>query len=95
MLSTTAESGLLSKNLLSWLNETSDATDIDGSLLDELNEIDLLTNELTWQLRNTMRMLCTYYEKLSKNNKTTESVMSSIEAIKENLERLRKFKADC
>jgi len=93
MLSTTAESGLLSEDLLSWLNEASETTDIEDDLLDELNEIDLLTSELTWQLRNTMRMLCTYYDKLSENNKTTESVKSSIDTIKDNLEKLSKLKA--
>jgi HD domain len=92
MLSTTAESGLLSHDLLGWLHEMADTNNIDDHLLDELNEIDLLITELTWQLRNTSRMLCSYYGKLSENNKkVADSVMSSISTIKTNLEQLKEF----
>lgn len=66
MMTTLNESGLLSIELLHWLQEI--AFNGDKSALAVLNEIDLLTNELNWQLRNTMRMLESYYEKVNNKN---------------------------
>ncbi len=54
--STIHESGLLTHELASWLSQETHTSDIDDLILGELNEIELLIKELTWQIRNSVRM---------------------------------------
>lgn len=98
MLTTSAESGLLSDELIQWLDHiTENNIEEDVILkeyLEELNEIELLSGELTWQLRNSLRMLYSYIEKLdAKNKKVFDSVKWSIETLEFNLEKLYKLKS--
>jgi len=90
MLTTITESGLLSTELVVWLNQASTEMDIDDIVLDEINEVDLLISELTWQMRNTLRMLSAHYDKLRDKNKSVgDPIATSIETIKENLDQLQ------
>ena len=66
MIATTNESGLLSTELVSWLSETGDSEYMDDTVIEELNEVELLMKELIWQMRNTMRMLSMYHDSISK-----------------------------
>lgn len=89
MIATTNESGLLSTELVNWLAETGDSEDMDDTVLEELNEVELLMKELTWQMRNTMRMLSVYHDSISqKTPALAAAIMASIESIQASLEQL-------
>lgn len=91
MLHTFKESGLLSVELLNWMKSI--AIDGDESTLTVLNEIDSLTEELSWQLRNTMRMHESYYEKVnSKNPALANSIKYLATVIELSLTELYKIK---
>ncbi|MEW8223801.1 MAG: HD domain-containing phosphohydrolase, partial [Candidatus Thiodiazotropha taylori] len=58
--STLDESGLLSSEIAAWLCKERELSGVDEQVLGEFNEIELLIKELTWQIRNTVRMFHSY-----------------------------------
>jgi HD-GYP domain-containing protein (c-di-GMP phosphodiesterase class II) len=87
--STLTESGLLSNEISAWLHQERALSSIDESIIDEFNEIELLIKELTWQLRNTVRMFHSYND--SNNIQDTmilEHLEISIKSIQEIFDRL-------
>jgi hypothetical protein len=87
--STVQESGLLSSEISKWLYQHRDLTNTDESVLDEFNEIELLMNELAWQLRNTVRMFFSYSDSTTTHNTMMlEHVEVSIQSIQDILDRL-------
>lgn len=90
-LAQVCESGLLTEYHVNWLIETSQNPH--AALLTDLNEIELLVNELTWQLRNTIRMLyaCqTIADPSTQDN--SAFIKTSIAAIQSNLDSLQALK---
>lgn len=90
---TIQESGLLSSEIAGWLKKERDLSNVDDSVMDEFNEIELLINELTWQLRNTVRMFHSY-----SNSHTTQDTMmlehieTSVQSIQDIFDRLSEIK---
>ena len=62
ILMMTAQSGLLSDDLFSWLTGLDIALDDSNETLNELYEIELMINELYWQLNNAVRVFKVFYE---------------------------------
>lgn len=62
ILMMTAQSGLLSEDLFSWLTGLEIALDESQETLNELYEIELMINELHWQLNNAIRVFKVFYE---------------------------------
>ncbi|MES9969615.1 MAG: HD domain-containing phosphohydrolase [Candidatus Thiodiazotropha sp.] len=87
--STIDESGLLSNEIAEWLRQERILSDIDEEVMGEFNEIELLIKELTWQIRNTVRMFHSY-----KDSNTTHDTMmlehieTSIQSIQAIFDRL-------
>lgn len=87
--STIQESGLLSSEIAGWLKKERDLLSVDDSVMDEFNEIELLIKELSWQLRNTVRMFHSYSD--SSNTQDTmilEHIETSIQSIQDIFDRL-------
>ncbi len=90
MLQNLKESGLLSDELGKYLQETAHSNDEDS--LEILNEIDLLTDELRWQMQNTMRMLEVYFDKvIDKNPSLANSIKYATTVIQLSLSELYKL----
>jgi len=88
------ESGLLSSEIAEWLQKERDMSDVDDEVMDEFNEIELLIKELTWQIRNTVRMFLSYHdEKTTHDSMILEQIEISIESIQEIFEQLSKLEA--
>jgi hypothetical protein len=91
--STIQESGLLSSEIAGWLKRERDLSNVDASVMDEFNEIELLIKELSWQLRNTVRMFHSYSD--SSNTQDTmilEHIEISIQSIQDIFDRLSEVK---
>lgn len=87
--STIYESGLLSSEISKWLYQHRDLTNTNESVLDEFNEIELLMNELAWQLRNTVRMFYSHSNSnTTQNTMMLEHIEVSIQSIQDILDRL-------
>ncbi len=91
--STIHESGLLSNEISEWLQQERDMSDVDDTVMDEFNEIELLINELTWQLRNTVRMFHKYNDSdTTQDTMMLEHIMTSIESIQGIFDKLSNVK---
>jgi HD-GYP domain-containing protein (c-di-GMP phosphodiesterase class II) len=87
------ESGLLSSEIAEWLQKERDLSDIDDGVMEELNEIELLIKELTWQIRNTVRMFHSYDDaETTDDAMLLEHIGASIESIQEIFDRLSEIK---
>jgi HD-GYP domain-containing protein (c-di-GMP phosphodiesterase class II) len=89
MSSTLDESGLLSCEIVEWLLKERDLTTVNDDIMGEFNEIELLIKELTWQIRNTVRMFHSFKD----TNHTEDSMMlehieTSIQSIQSIFDRL-------
>lgn len=92
MRTTIHESGLLSRELADWLNQERATSDIDDAVLAELNEVELLVKELTWQMRNSVRMFQSHHHPDEVNNpEVSDYVVKSIAAIQDSFERISKI----
>lgn len=90
MCITIHESGVLSCELAEWLNMERGADEISDSMHTELNEVELLVKELTWQMRNSIRMFQSHHNPESASNQqVTDHVAKSIDSIQENFNRLK------
>ncbi|MEJ2529339.1 MAG: HD domain-containing phosphohydrolase [Gammaproteobacteria bacterium] len=92
MRTTIHESGLLSHELAAWLNQERDTGDIDVETLAELNEVELLIKELTWQMRNSVRMFQSHHhpEEID-SQEVSDYVAKSIVSIQDSFDRLNKI----
>ena len=91
--STIHESGLLSSEIAMWLQEERDLSDIDDKVIDEFNEIELLIKELTWQIRNTVRMFHSYNNSDStQDTMMLEQIEVSIQSIQDIFDQLSEVK---
>ncbi|MBW9258697.1 MAG: HD domain-containing protein [Candidatus Thiodiazotropha sp. (ex. Lucinisca nassula)] len=87
--STLDESGLLSSEIAAWLCKERELSGVDEQVLGEFNEIELLIKELTWQIRNTVRMFHSYNDSdATRDAMMLEHVEASIESIQEIFDRL-------
>ncbi len=88
------ESGLLSNELAEWLNRGRDLSDINDNILEELNEIELLIKELTWQIRNSVRMFCSYNNSDATNDQLMlDQIDASVQSIQGIFEQLSELEA--
>ncbi|MCG7902583.1 MAG: HD domain-containing protein [Candidatus Thiodiazotropha weberae] len=87
--STLHESGLLSNEIAAWLHKESELSGVDQQIMGEFNEIELLIKELTWQIRNTVRMFHSYSDsKATRDTMMLEHIETSIQSIQEIFDRL-------
>jgi len=87
------ESGLLSSEISEWLQKKRDLSDVDDGVMGELNEIELLIKELTWQVRNTVRMFHSYNDaETTDDTMVLEHIEASIESIQDIFDRLSEVK---
>ncbi|MBV2095612.1 MAG: HD domain-containing protein [Candidatus Thiodiazotropha sp. (ex Codakia orbicularis)] len=87
--STLHESGLLSNEIAEWLHEERELSDVDEQVMGEFNEIELLIKELTWQIRNTVRMFHSYKDSnTSHDTMMLEHIETSIQSIQAIFDRL-------
>ncbi|MES9852766.1 MAG: HD domain-containing phosphohydrolase [Candidatus Thiodiazotropha sp. L084R] len=87
--STLAESGLLSSEIAEWLRKERDLAKVNEETMGEFNEIELLIKELTWQIRNTVRMFHSFKDTNSTNDTMMlEHIEISIQSIQNIFERL-------
>jgi hypothetical protein len=87
--STLHESGLLSSEIATWLQMERDLSDVDEEVLGEFNEIELLIKELTWQIRNTVRMFHSYNDAATtQDTMMLEHIETSIQSIQVIFDRL-------
>ncbi|MCG7905130.1 MAG: HD domain-containing protein [Candidatus Thiodiazotropha taylori] len=87
--STLDESGLLSSEIAAWLCKERELSGVDEQVLGEFNEIELLIKELTWQIRNTVRMFHSYNDSdATRDAMMLEHIEASIESIQEIFDRL-------
>ncbi|ODB99649.1 hypothetical protein A3197_12045 [Candidatus Thiodiazotropha endoloripes] len=87
--STLDESGLLSSEIAAWLCKERELSRVDQQVLGEFNEIELLIKELTWQIRNTVRMFHSYKDSdATRDAMMLEHIEASIESIQEIFDRL-------
>ncbi len=87
--STIQESGLLSNEIAEWLQKERDLCDVGEKIMDEFNEIELLIKELSWQIRNTVRMFHSYNNSGSTHDTMMlEHIEASIQSIQDILDRL-------
>ncbi len=90
MCTTINESGVLSCELAEWLNAERHPDEINDSIHTELNEVELLIKELTWQMRNGIRMFQSHHHpENSSNQQITDYVAKSIDSIQKSLDRLK------
>ena len=87
--STLHESGLLSSEIAKWLHKERDLSDINERVMGEFNEIELLIKELTWQMRNTVRMFHSYSDSdTTRDTMMLEHIETSIQSIQDIFDRL-------
>jgi HD-GYP domain-containing protein (c-di-GMP phosphodiesterase class II) len=87
--STLHESGLLSNEIAEWLHKEGDLSDVDEQVMGEFNEIELLIKELTWQIRNTVRMFHSYNDSDTTHDEMMlEHIERSIQSIQGIFDRL-------
>ncbi|MCG8040664.1 MAG: HD domain-containing protein [Candidatus Thiodiazotropha endolucinida] len=87
--STLDESGLLSSEIAAWLCKERELSGVNEQVLGEFNEIELLIKELTWQIRNTVRMFHSYNDSdATRDAMMLEHIEASIESIQEIFDRL-------
>ncbi len=87
--STIQESGLLSSEIAEWLQKERDLHDVDEKVMGEFNEIELLIKELSWQIRNTVRMFHSYNASTAtQDTMMLEHIEVSIESIQDILDRI-------
>jgi hypothetical protein len=87
--STIHESGLLSEEIAEWLRTEGDLSNVDEQVMGELNEIELLIKELTWQIRNTVRMFHSYSDSDTTHDEMMlEHIEVSIQSIQDIFDRL-------
>jgi HD-GYP domain-containing protein (c-di-GMP phosphodiesterase class II) len=87
--STLDESGLLSSEIVEWLLKERDLSAVDEEVMGEFNEIELLIKELTWQIRNTVRMFHSYNDtNTTKDTMMLEHIVTSIQSIQDIFDRL-------
>jgi hypothetical protein len=87
--STLDESGLLSSEIVEWLLKERDLSAVDEEVMGEFNEIELLITELTWQIRNTVRMFHSYNDtNTTKDTMMLEHIVTSIQSIQDIFDRL-------
>jgi hypothetical protein len=87
--STIHESGLLSNEIAEWLHKERDLSDVDEQVMGEFNEIELLIKELTWQIRNTVRMFHSYNDSdTTHDTMMLEHIKTSIQSIQDIFDRL-------
>jgi HD-GYP domain-containing protein (c-di-GMP phosphodiesterase class II) len=87
--STLIESGLLSSEIAEWLQKERDLTNIEDTVVEEFNEIELLIKELKWQLRHTVRMFHNYSDSNTiQDTMMIEHIQISIELIQDIFDRL-------
>lgn len=87
--STLHESGLLSNEIAQWLHKERDLSDVDEQVMGEFNEIELLIKELTWQIRNTVRMFHSYSDSdTTRDTMMLEHIETSIQSIQDIFNRL-------
>ncbi|MES9991935.1 MAG: HD domain-containing phosphohydrolase [Candidatus Thiodiazotropha sp.] len=87
--STLHESGLLSSEIAEWLQMERDISDVDGQVMGEFNEIELLIKELTWQIRNTVRMFHSYHDSTTTHDTMMmEHIETSIQSIQDIFDQL-------
>jgi HD-GYP domain-containing protein (c-di-GMP phosphodiesterase class II) len=87
--STIHESGLLSSEIAEWLQKERDLSDVDEEVMGEFNEIELLIKELTWQIRNTVRMFHSYNDSdTTQDAKMLKHIEASIQSIQDIFDRL-------
>jgi HD-GYP domain-containing protein (c-di-GMP phosphodiesterase class II) len=87
--STIHESGLLSNEIAEWLHQERDLSDVDEQVMGEFNEIELLIKELTWQIRNTVRMFHSYNDSdTTHDTMMLEHIETSIKLIQDIFDRL-------
>ncbi len=87
--STLNESGLLSNEISEWLLKQRDPSNTEEYVIEEFNEIELLIKELTWQLRNTVRMFHSYNNSnVTQDTMMLEQIEVSIESIQDIFDRL-------
>jgi HD-GYP domain-containing protein (c-di-GMP phosphodiesterase class II) len=86
---TLQESGLLSNEIAEWLHKEGDLSNVDEEVMGEFNEIELLIKELTWQIRNTVRMFHSYNDSETTHDEMMlEQVEISIQSIQDIFDRL-------
>jgi HD-GYP domain-containing protein (c-di-GMP phosphodiesterase class II) len=78
VLSMTTQSGLVSEQLLEWLQHLS--TDADSGALAELNELQLMQNELQWQLGSACRVFRAFLERGSEQSSSEHQALEDIYA---------------
>ncbi|WP_316368643.1 HD-GYP domain-containing protein [Candidatus Thiodiazotropha sp. CDECU1] len=87
--STIDESGLLSSEIAEWLQKERVLSDVDEQVMGEFNEIELLIKELTWQIRNTVRMFHSYNDSdTTQDTMMMEQIETSIQSIQDIFDRL-------
>jgi HD-GYP domain-containing protein (c-di-GMP phosphodiesterase class II) len=87
--STLHESGLLSNEIAGWLQKERELSDVDDQVMGEFNEIELLIKELTWQIRNTVRMFHSYHDSnTTRDTMMMEHIEISIQSIQDIFDRL-------
>jgi hypothetical protein len=87
--STLDESGLLSCEIVEWLLKERDLTTINDDVMSEFNEIELLIKELTWQIRNTVRMFHSFNDTHhTQDTMMLEHIETSIQSIQSIFDRL-------
>jgi HD-GYP domain-containing protein (c-di-GMP phosphodiesterase class II) len=87
--STIDESGLLTSEIAGWLQKERDLLGVDDQVMGEFNEIELLIKELTWQIRNTVRMFHSYNDsETTQDSMMLEHIEVSIQSIQDIFDRL-------
>ena len=79
----------MSNEIAAWLHKESELSGVDQQIMGEFNEIELLIKELTWQIRNTVRMFHSYSDsKATRDTMMLEHIETSIQSIQEIFDRL-------
>jgi HD-GYP domain-containing protein (c-di-GMP phosphodiesterase class II) len=87
--STLHESGLLSNEIAQWLQKERKLSAVNEQVMGEFNEIELLIKELTWQIRNTVRMFLSYNDShTTRDTMMMEHIETSIQSIQDIFDRL-------
>ncbi|PVV27643.1 MAG: hypothetical protein B6D79_01325, partial [gamma proteobacterium symbiont of Ctena orbiculata] len=72
-----------------WLQKERVLSDVDEQVMGEFNEIELLIKELTWQIRNTVRMFHSYNDSdTTQDTMMMEQIVTSIQSIQDIFDRL-------
>jgi hypothetical protein len=79
----------LSSEIAEWLQKDRELSDVNEQTMGEFNEIELLIKELTWQIRNTVRMFHSYHDSCTtRNTMMMEHLEISIQSIQDIFDRL-------